>query len=117
MSTLFKRYNYIFGRYTKTRQKITREIFNRLQAHNLKLQLTKCKFLHKKVIHLGYKIFELGVQPNEQQIISVRNFSIPENVKEFKFFLELTGYYRNFIPDYSKIAKLITNLLIKILNF
>lgn len=103
----------IFSVDIQEHSKRLREIFNRLRTHNLKLQPAKCEFLRKEVIYLGHKISELGVQPDERKIICVRNFPIPTNVKEIKSFLGLTGYYRNFIPDYSKIAKPITNLLKK----
>ncbi|KAL4127078.1 hypothetical protein QTP88_011276 [Uroleucon formosanum] len=94
-----------------------REVFSRLRTHNLKLQPIKCEFLRKEVIYLGHKLTEKGVQPDERKIKSVKTFPIPTTVKEIKSFLGLTGYYRNFVPDYGKIAKPITNLLRKGIEF
>ncbi|KAL4085164.1 hypothetical protein QTP88_027456 [Uroleucon formosanum] len=70
-----------------------------------------------EVIYLGHKLTEKGVQPDERKIKSVKTFPIPTTVKEIKSFLGLTGYYRNFVPDYGKIAKPITNLLRKGIEF
>jgi len=38
-----------------------------------------------------------------------KNFLTPTTVKEIKSYLELKGYYRNFVPEYDKIAKPIIN--------
>lgn len=107
----------IFSEDMREHGKRLREVFNRLRAHNLKLNPAKCEFLSKEVIYLGHKISENGVQPDERKVISVKNFPIPKNVKDIKSFLGLTGYYRNFIPDYSKISKPLTNLLKKDIKF
>ncbi|KAL4125776.1 hypothetical protein QTP88_010016 [Uroleucon formosanum] len=72
---------------------------------------------NEEVIYLGHKLTEKGVQPDERKIKSVKTFPIPTTVKEIKSFLGLTGYYRNFVPDYGKIAKPITNLLRKGIEF
>jgi len=51
------------------------------------------------------------------KIIAVKEFPRPRTSKNIKQFLELagycTGYNRQFIPNFSKIAKLLTNLLKK----
>lgn len=107
----------IFSVDIREHSKRLREVFNRLRMHTLKLNPAKCEFLSKEVIYLGHKISENGVQPDERKVKSVKNFPIPKNVKDIKSFLGLTGYYRNFIPEYSKISKPLTNLLKKEVKF
>ncbi|KAL4103252.1 hypothetical protein QTP88_018629 [Uroleucon formosanum] len=107
----------VFSTDLSEHDKRIREVFSRLRTHNLKLQPIKCEFLRKEVIYLGHKLTEKGVQPDERKIKSVKTFPIPTTVKEIKSFLGLTGYYRNFVPDYGKIAKPITNLLRKGIEF
>ena len=41
----------------------------------------------------------------------------PQTVKEVRLFLGLAGYYRRFIENFSKIAKLMTSLLEKGADF
>jgi hypothetical protein len=41
------------------------------------------------------------------------DWEAPTSVKEIRSFLGLAGYYRRFIPDFSKIAKPMTRLLQK----
>jgi len=87
------------------------------RTHNLKLQPIKCEFLRKEVIYLGHKLTEKGVQLDERKVESVKKFPTPMAVKEIKSFLGLTCYYRNFVPEYGKIVKPITNLLRKGIEF
>jgi len=44
------------------------------------------------------------------QVHAVENFSAPKKIKDMQFFLGLAGYYRKFIENFSKIAKLLTKL-------
>ena len=88
-----------------------KKLAQRLREANLKLQPSKCKFLHKEVAYLGHIITEDGVKPDLGKIEAVRNYPIPSTPKGIKQFLGLTGYYRRFIPDFSKIARPLTQLL------
>lgn len=81
------------------------EVFDRLRQHHLKLHVDKCEFLRDCVTYLGYVISKDGLLPDETKVVAVRNFPTPQTRKELKGFLGLTGYYRRFIADYSKIAK------------
>lgn len=89
----------------------------RLREANLRLQPDKCEFLRKEVIYLGHIIGKNGVRPDPGKIDAVQNFPIPKNAKNIKQFLGLAGYYRRFIKNFSKIAKPLTNLLKKDINF
>jgi len=83
----------------------------RLRDANLKLQPDKCEFLRKDVA-LGHIIGEKGVKPDPNKIKAVTNFPTARNPKHIKQFLGLVGYYR-FIPQFSKIAKPLIDLLKK----
>jgi len=89
------------------------KLAERLRKANLKLQPDKCEFLRKEVIYLGHVISENGVKPDPKKIQAVKEFPWPRNSKNIKQFLGLVGYYRRFIPNFSKTAKLLTNLLKK----
>jgi len=85
----------------------------RLRQANLKLQPDKCEFLRKEVSYLGHMISKDGVKPDSSKILAVKDFPRPRTNKNIKQFLGLAGYYRRFIPNFSKIAKPLTNLLKK----
>lgn len=92
-------------------------VFNKLRNFRLKLQPDKCEFLRKEVAYLGHVISGEGVKPNPEKIKAVTQFPVPTCAKDIKSFLGLASYYRRFIPEFSKHAKSLTNLLKKDVPF
>lgn len=88
-------------------------LMKRLKAANLKLQPDKCEFLRKEVAYLGHTISADGVRPDPNKIKAITEFPVPRSPTNIKQFLGLVGYYRRFIPQFSKIAKPLTDLLKK----
>lgn len=86
-------------------------LIQRLREANLKLQPDKCEFLKTEVTYLGHVISRDGVRSDPKKLEAVRHFPRPKTPKNIKQFLGLAGYYRRFIPNFSKFAKPLTNLL------
>ena len=103
----------IFGEDLKVHNERLREVFSRMRKYNMKLQPDKCEFLRKEVSYLGHVIGQTGVRPDEKRIEAVKEYPEPRTTQELKGFLSLAGYYRRFIPNCSKIAKPLTELLKK----
>jgi len=85
--------------------------FVELRQANLKLQPDKYEFLRKEVNYLEHVIEKDEVKPDPLNVLAVKEFPLPRINKNIKQFLGLTRYYRRFIVKFSKIAKLLTNLL------
>ena len=64
-----------------------------------------------EVTYLGHIISKNGVKPDPRKLEAVKLFPRPKTPKNIKQFLGLAGYYRRFIPNFSKLAKPLTNLL------
>ena len=90
---------------------LLREVLRRLQSAGLKLKMTKCKFMQKKIEYLGHTISENGIEVNDKKVSAIRNYPVPQDKKAVKSFLGLTGFYRSFIQNYAKLATPLTNLL------
>lgn len=84
---------------------------------NLKLNLSKCNFFSTSIEYLGYEVSLDGIRPGKAKIESVIKFKIPKNVHEIRQFLGLSGYFRKFINNYSKIAEPLNKLLRKNVNW
>lgn len=80
------------------------KILKKLSEVNLKVQLNKCSFLKRETEFLGHIVTDKGIKPNPNKIESILKIPLPKNQKEIKSFLGITGFYRKFIRDYSKVA-------------
>lgn len=81
-----------------------RKVLGKLNEANLKLQINKCKFFGKETLYLGHTLTSEGVKPNQAKVDIISNLRLPKSVKQIKSFLSVTGYYRKFMRDYSKVA-------------
>jgi len=86
-------------------------LIERLRKANLKLQSDKCEFLKNEVTYLGHVISEDGLKSDPKKLEAVRQFPRPKTPGNIKQFLGLAVYYRRFIPNFSILAKPLTNLL------
>ena len=86
------------------------EVFSRLQAHNIKLKLSKCFFAKRTVEYLGHEVSHNSVKPSPSKIKAVKEFPIPDSLRKVRQFLGLANYYRRFIPNFTATAKPLTEL-------
>ena len=83
----------------------------------MKLNPTKCKFVCDEVEYLGHVIIPAGLKPSEYNLIAVREFPVPTNLKHLRQFLGLMSHYRCFIESYAKLAHPLYALTRKVHNF
>jgi hypothetical protein len=62
---------------------------------------------------VGYVISPEGIAVDPSKVREVLDWKLPMSVSQVQSFLGLAGYYRRFILNFLKIAKLITELLKK----
>jgi hypothetical protein len=71
----------------------------------------------KEVPFLGHVISAEGIIVDPNKVQEVLDWKSPKSVTQIRCFLGLVGYYRHFIPNFSKIAKPMTQLLEKEAKF
>ena len=88
-------------------------VLQRLIEHRLYAKLSKCDFWLKEMKFLGHTISQDDIAVDPDKVQEVMNWKPPTIVRRIRSFLGLAGYYRRFIPDFSRIAKPMTELLKK----
>jgi hypothetical protein len=88
-------------------------VLQRLREHRLYAKLSKCDFWLKEIKFLGHTISQEGIVIDPDKVQEVMNWKPPTIVRQIISFLGLASYYRRFIPDFSRIMKPMTELLMK----
>ena len=86
-------------------------VFQRLEAHGLKLKGAKCEFFNNSVTYLGHIISEQGIASDPEKTFPITSWPVPTNITQLRSFLGTAGFYRRFIKDYAKIAQPLNSLL------
>ena len=89
------------------------EVLKRLRGAKLKLKPSKCELFQSEVRYLGHVVSSQGVSTDPEKVDAVSAWQSPTSVKDLQSFLGLAGYYRQYIADFSTIAKPLSRLTSK----
>jgi len=82
-----------------------KEVFDRLRAAGLKLKPSKCALLQQEVQYLGHVVGQDGVATDPKKVQAVRDWAVPLDLPELRALLGLVEYYRQYIPNFARIAQ------------
>jgi hypothetical protein len=103
----------VYSKSTEDHEEHLRVMLQRLPDHQLYAKFTKCEFWINEVSFLGHVISSEGIAMDPSKVRDVLDWEPPKSVHQVRSFLGLAGYYRRFIPNFSKVSKPITELLKK----
>jgi hypothetical protein len=106
----------IYSKNEAEHAKHLRIVLQRLRDHKLYAKFSKCEFWLDSVKFLGHTISKDGISVDPSKV-QVMDWKPPKSVHHIRSFLGLVGYYLRFIPDFSRIAKPMTELLKKGVKF
>jgi len=92
---------------------IVEEVLKRLEENNLYVKPEKCTWKVQKVNFLGVIIGQGKIEIEKNKVVEVLNWPVSKMVKDFRKFLGLANYYRQFVKDFAKIAQPLNNLMRK----
>jgi hypothetical protein len=101
----------VFSKSKKEHEGHLHILLQRLHDHQLYVKYSKCGFWLSEIPFLGHVISSEGISVDPGKVRDVLDWKLPRIVHQVCSFLGLAGYYRRFIPNFSKIVKPITNLL------
>nr|GEV38897.1 reverse transcriptase domain-containing protein [Tanacetum cinerariifolium] len=107
----------IYSKNEKEHKEHLNAILELLKNEKLYAKFSKCEFWIPKVQFLGHVIDSRGIHVDPSKIESNKDWASPKTPTEIRQFLGLAGYYRRFIEGLSKIAKSMTKLTKKGINF
>lgn len=81
-----------------------------LRKNQLYVNPEKCEWGMDKVSFLGHVVSASGIAVDASKIDTIQQWPVPKSVTELRSFLGLAGYYRAYVPQYSKIAADLTTL-------
>src|SRR6185295_3801042 len=90
-----------------------KRVFNRIKQAGLRLNIEKRTFWMHQLPFLGHLILAKGIAPDPQKVEAVQRIQPPKNLTALRFFLGLAEYYRQFIQNFSSIARPLNSLLQK----
>ena len=94
----------------KTHAEQTRCVLQRMTELNLHLKLEKCQFDVPEVEYLRMIIRPDQLAMDPVKLNGITAWPTPAKIKDVRSFLGFANFYRQFIPDYSTVARPLLDL-------
>jgi hypothetical protein len=107
----------IYSQNEQEHEEHLRKVLQRLRDCQLYAKLSKCEFWISEVLFLGHIIKRDGLVVDPKKVEAILDWNAPKDVRGIKSFIGMVGYYRRFIEGFSKIARPMTALLAKKVEF
>lgn len=103
----------IFSKSFEEHLKHLSQLLEAITSEGFRLKFSKCSFAENSVRYLGHNISYNSIQPVQDNLISIRNFPIPDTRKKIRQFLGKINFYNKYVPNISIILDPLHNLLRK----
>ncbi|SPC62077.1 uncharacterized protein UHOD_12159 [Ustilago sp. UG-2017b] len=103
----------IYSSTLKQHQGHVSAVLARLRQAGLYAKAEKCQFSTSQTKFLGFVVSDQGVSMDPSKTEVITNWPVPKSVHDVQVFLGFCNFYRKFIPQYSRTAYPLTQLLRK----
>lgn len=100
----------IYSENLATHKDHVKKVLERLRSAGLQADIKKSEFHTTRTRYLGYILTNKGLEVDPDKVEVLRNWSAPKTITGVKSFLGFTGFYRQFVENFSKTAKPLTAL-------
>ena len=100
----------IFSRTLEEHEQHVRLVLQRLADMKLYAKRSKCEFFQHEVEFLGHRVGQDGLKVMQEKVVAVEQWPTPSNAGDVRAFLGLTGFYRKFVRDFSRVAAPLSEL-------
>ena len=66
---------------------------------------SKCSLFKERISSLGHMVSAEGIDPQEEKIRSIQDWTVPKCVRDVRAFFGLASYYRKFVQNFAIIAE------------
>ena len=103
----------VFSRTKEEHKRHLTQLRDLLATYGLKVSREKSIFFQTEIKFLGYRLSQLDIMPDTNEVAAIAQMPMPQNMKELRSFLGMTNYYRRFIGNYADLVEPLTGLLKK----
>jgi len=82
-----------------------KQVLERLRQAGLHVDIKKSEFHVNRTKYLGYVLTSQGLEVDPDKVSILRDWKPPTTVTSVKSFLGFAGFYRQFVPEFSRVAK------------
>jgi hypothetical protein len=86
-------------------------VLTRLRDAGLKVHGAKSSFYKHEIEYLVYKLTRDGIKPQPKKVQAILKLNLPNNMKEFRHFLEMVKYYPDMWEKCSEMLAPLTDLV------
>lgn len=103
----------VAGENEEEHDRILKMVMDRAKKCNVKFNSKKLQYKLEEVKYVGLIVSKRGIRVDDDMVRSIVELKTPNNVKELQKFLGMCNYLSKFIPQYTKTAGPLRNLLKK----
>ena len=107
----------IYGKTKQEHDENLRKVLTRLAEYNLRTKPAKCTLGVRALRLLGHIVDKDGVRTDPEKCAAIAKMPRPHTVREVRRFLGASGYYRDLIPGYARLASPLVELTRKATEF
>ena len=100
----------IAGRDVTHHDAVLRQVLDRAQSYNLKLNFDKVKIRKEEVPYVGHLISAHGLKPDPTKVEAMKNMPAPENKDDVRRFLGSVQYLAKFLPRLAEVEEPLRHL-------